>query len=375
MLINPWIKAIDRRKVSGKYRTIIIDDEEKVINENPTKDDLKGLPKYLAFITEITKLPKEKCRRYLVEFIRHWVRKNGNVPEEKDFYKNPKYPSFTLYWKIFESWNYAIRESGFIPKRGQGLSLTEEELLEKLIQWYEEHDEPPTILSFRYNTKYPHSNTYDRLGGWKLSLKILGFDTDSLVRRGIIRTVQQKGKLGVIFVVDCYKEIKGMKDLTEEDYDSPYDIISSEGTGDVKTSKFYISENRWFFSLRNENIYQIKYFYLLAFNEDFTELMYAWKIPNNDDFKDEINNGSIRISNLSFYIENMKPYEITDKIWPIFEQWLENIKKQDNSKDVIVRDAKERLRKYIENKKKNKGIYDKRNYDGYYEEQILEINL
>ncbi len=30
--------------------------------------------------------------------------------------------------------------------------------------------------------------------------------------------------------------------------------------------------------------------------------------------------------------------------------WLENIKKQDNSKEALVREAKERLRKYVNNK-------------------------
>lgn len=49
----------------------------------------------------------------------------------------------------------------------------------------------------------------------------------------------------------------------------------------------------------------------------------------------------------------MKEYEITDEIRPIFEKWLENIKKQYNSKEVLVREAKERLRKYVENKNKD----------------------
>lgn len=177
-LVNPWIRAID---VRNKYKKVIIDDEGKVINENPTKEDLRDLPKYISTTREITKLPEEKCKRYLVEFIRHWNRKNRSTPKIEDFDK--RYPSSKTYQKVFKSWNNAIKEAGLVPNhagRQTGIyTYTDEELLEYQIKWYEEYGEPPTARDFMHNLKYPNFSTYDRLRGWQLSLKILGLDIDS----------------------------------------------------------------------------------------------------------------------------------------------------------------------------------------------------
>lgn len=269
MLVNPWAETIDRRKINRKYRKIIIDDENRIISENPKKEDLKCLPIYLPTIREILKLQEDECKKYLTEFIRHWKRKNGRVPREKDFNNNSGYPSYITFVRIFKTWNNAIREAGLqLHNRGGGLLCTDEELLEHLIKWYEDRDEPPSREDFLHNSKYPSFTPYNRFGGWQNSLKILGLDTDSLVRRGIIKTNQQKARLGEIFV------------------------------------------NNFVIVIGLRTTYECN-------------------------------------------IENMKEYEITDEIRPIFEKWLENIKKQYNSKETLVREAKERLRKYVENKNKD----------------------
>lgn len=354
MLVNPWIKAIDRRKINGKYMKVIIDDENRVINENPKKEDLKYLPRYLPTIREILKLQEDECKRYLIEFIRHWKRKNGRVPREKDFNNNRRYPSYITFIRIFETWNNAIREAGLqLHNRGGGLLCTDEELLEHLIKWYEDREEPPSKEDFLYNSKYPSFTPYNRFGGWQNSLKILGLDTDSIVRRGIIKTNQQKARLGEIFVNNCYKDIIGRIDLSGKYYKSPFDGTSREGNDDVKTSKLYADYNYWSFKILNINIDKIQWLYLLAFNEDYTKLLYAWKVPK-DKLRIEVIVVVIGLrTTYEYNIENMKEYEITDEIRPIFEKWLENIKKQDNSKEALVREAKERLRKYIENKNKD----------------------
>ena len=82
-------------------------------------------------------------------------------------------------------------------------------------------------------------------------------------------------------------------------------------------------------------------------------MAYAWKLPKDKlRIEDIVVVIGLRIT-YEYNIENMKEYEITDEIRPIFEKWLENIKKQDNSKEALVREAKERLRKYVENKNKD----------------------
>jgi len=82
-------------------------------------------------------------------------------------------------------------------------------------------------------------------------------------------------------------------------------------------------------------------------------LAYAWKVPKDKlRIEDIVVVIGLRIT-YEYNIENMKEYEITDEIRPIFEKWLENIKKQDKSKEALVREAKERLRKHVENKNKD----------------------
>lgn len=340
---------------NGIQKFKIVDICGEIINDNPTEEELIALKQYVRFSKrDVIKWPDADRREYLLEFMKQFYRNEGRIPNARDFQNNPKYPSIDTYIKLFRKWNNAIKEAGLVPHHaGQQTGIytyTDEELLEYQIKWYEEYGEPPTSRDFMYNLKYPNFSTYDRLGGWQPSLKILGLDIDSLVRRGIIKTKQQKGRLGVILVVDYYKDIIGMKDITEKDYNSPYDVISSEGTGDVKTSEFCTAY--WQFHFLNVDIYEIDWFYLLAFNENYRKLLYAWKVPID---KLHIEDAVIIIGlNIAYKcnVENMNKYEITDKIQPIFEKWLEDIKNQDNSKETIVRDARERLRKYVDKNKR-----------------------
>jgi len=91
-------------------------------------------------------------------WVEHWKRKNGRVPREKDFNNNSGYPSYI-------TWNNAIREAGLqLHNRGGGLLCTDEELLEHLVKWYEDRDEPPSKEDFLYNSKYPSFTPYNRFG-------------------------------------------------------------------------------------------------------------------------------------------------------------------------------------------------------------------
>lgn len=340
---------------NGKQKHVIVDICGNIINDNPTEEELIDLKQYVRFRErDIIRWPDANRREYLLEFMKQFYRNEGIIPNTRDFQNNPKYPSIDTYIKLFRKWNNAIKEAGLVPHhagRQTGIyTYTDEELLEYQIKWYEEYGEPSTSRDFMHNLKYPNFSTYDRLGGWQPSLKILGLDIDSLVRRGIIKTKQQKGRLGVILIVDYYKDIIGMKDITEKDYNSPYDVISSEGTGDVKTSEFYAAY--WQFHFLNVDIYEIDWFYLLAFSEDYRKLLYTWKVPID---KLRIEDAVIIIGlNIAYKcnVEKMNKYEITDKIQPIFKKWLEDVKNQDNSKETVVREARERLRKYIDKNKR-----------------------
>lgn len=62
----------------------------------------------------------------------------------------------------------------------------------------------------------------------------------------------------------------------------------------------------------------------MAFNEDYSKLEYAWRITSFD-FSDE---ESLIIGVNSDYnhnVENMREFEITEKIKFIFNNWLRNI--------------------------------------------------
>lgn len=79
---------------------------------------------------------------------------------------------------------------------------------------------------------------------------------------------------------------------------------------DVKSSKLYV-EGYYRFTIRNKYKEEIELYYFLAFNKDYTKLMYCWrvsgKIVEKDSFYVEPN------SDYEFNIENMKEYDITDK--------------------------------------------------------------
>jgi len=130
-----------------------------------------------------------------------------------------------------------------------------------------------------------------------------------MVRKGIIETNDQKARLAEIFVLDHFTE--NVTDLSGENRKSFADgICPGNQIYDVKSSALYI--DYWQFNLSNSRRDDIEWFYLLGFNEDYSELQYAWRIPLLN-FKDKYSI-KIGISNdYAYNIENMKEYEITEK--------------------------------------------------------------
>lgn len=300
-------------------------------------------------------IPKENIKEYLLEFIRQFHRKEGRVPLQMDFNKNLKYPSFGIYQKVFGSWNNAIKDAGLLPNCGGGKypkKYKDEELLKNLIRFYEENGRPPSETDFTRNPKYPSFMTcVYRFGGWQKALKIVGLDTDSMVRKGIIETEDQKARLGEIFVLEYLKKIlmRQVIDLSGENKLSRCDGRYSEVNYDAKTASF--DGSHWHFALQNDNIDEIEWFYLLAFDKDYTKLPFAWRIPALDLMRD-IDKGFIHIGLNDDYnnnLENLKEYEITGKIKPIFEKWRNNLRKW--AKEEMLEYSRSKLKTYVESKK------------------------
>lgn len=108
----------------------------------------------------------------------------------------------------------------------------------------------------------------------------------------------------------------------------PYDgTCPNDEPYDVKSSKLY-EYGYWSFSLDNIDRDEIEWYYLLGFNKDYSELQHVWRIPAWDFIKD-IEKGYMHIGindNRKDNIENMKQYEITEKVMQIFKDWKDTIK-------------------------------------------------
>jgi Homing endonuclease associated repeat len=225
----------------------------RVINSNPVKEELNGLDKEQRSYQDTRKVIYYTDKE-LLNYLTDFYRKNGRVPTQKDFTNNPEYPSFQTYSNHFGSLHNA--------------------------------------------------------------LKLVGLDVDSMVKKGVLVTNNQKARLAEIKVINHFKQHP--TDLAGENPRSPCDGICPNGkTYDVKGSKLY--KGRYYnFNTKNKYREEIEIYYFLGFNEDFTELQHAWRVPG-----EMVDKGSFAIAHIcvqynSRCIESMKEYDITDRIKEIF---------------------------------------------------------
>lgn len=218
-----------------------------------------------------------------------------------------------------------LKEELYAGKYKDGRSAktyTDKQLLNYFTQFYEENGRPPKWGDFANNPEYSAPETYKkRFGGWQKALKLVGLDTESMVKKGIIETNQQKGRLAEILIIDHFE--KNPVDLAGENYLSPCDGICPNGKYyDVKSSALGKERNRWHYGTNNKYKDKIEIYYLLAFNEDYSELMYAWRMTNWEviDIGD-LYIGMNSIHNRKRTVENMKEYDITDKIRDILKKY------------------------------------------------------
>lgn len=240
------------RILDGKPRKVIVDENGKVINRNPSKDELKGLEKELRTFRDTIKYETIYTDEELLNCLRQFEKENGRVPIRDDFRSHPIYPSYMTY--------------------------------------------------------------VVRFGSWSKALKLVGLDVESMVKKGVIETNDQKARLAEMTIRDQFKEHP--IDLAGENKNSPCDGICPNGMYyDVKSSKLYIKSKNcgahWIFGINNKYKEYIEIYYLLAFSEDYSKLKYGWRIPGEITEKDYF---IVWLTYGEFTVDNMKEYDITDKL-------------------------------------------------------------
>lgn len=237
------------RLVDGKVRQVIVDENGKMINRNPTKDELKDLEREPHKDGRGRSRIKTYTNKELLDYLGQFVKENGRIPVKTDFENNPG---------------------------------------------------------------YPYSSTYQkRFGSWSNALKLVGMDQDTMVKQGNLKTTAQKARYAEIKVINHFKQHP--IDLSGENRNSSCDGICPNGkVYDVKSSKFRKKYERYEFNTGNKYREEIEIYYFLAFNEDYTKLMYAWRVPGEIVEKETFQVGLS--PGYEFNIENMEEYDITDKL-------------------------------------------------------------
>lgn len=216
------------RIIDVRPQWVVVDINGKIINKNPTKEELTGL--------------------------------------EKEQYK--------------------------MNVKNRSKKYTDNELLDILRTFYVENGRPPTQNEFNVgDQRYPCTRTYIiRFGSWSNTLKLIGMDLDTRVLQGYLDTNQEKGRYAELKVINHFLEHP--TDLAGENCLSPYDGICPNGKiYDVKSSKYY-KKSYHDFGTNNKHKEEIEIYYFLAFNEDYTILEYVWRIPGEMVEKDHFQIGT-----------------------------------------------------------------------------------
>lgn len=312
-----------KRIVNGNPKWVIVDEVGKVINKNPTREEIKDIKIWFSPSKGSIGNKKKYTKEYLIECLWESCIENERLPKIDDFTNNPKLPSYITFIRYFGSWNNALKEAGLDLNRIT--EFTKEGLLEDLLRFEKEYGRPPTIADLTDNPKYPSRATYWRVfGGLEKAKKLVGQDMDTLVRKGILLNEMYKGRLFEIFVMEHF-HTDGAIDLSGEDRSSHIDGICPEGkTYDARSTALrcinVVGNKCYTFNLDKN----AGYYYLGAFNGDYSELQHVWRVPGDFAY------GSINIGIDNSYIynlENMKQYEITEKFIPIFNNWIDRIRK------------------------------------------------
>lgn len=125
-----------------------------------------------------------KPRKIIVDRTGRIVNRDPSKEELKDLEKEPRKAQDTRKYKKY----------------------TDEELLDYLKLFYEENNRIPTVRDFLYNSEYPSFATYQiRFGGWNQALKMVGLDIDTMIKQGILQNNNYKGRLFEILINDTFE--------------------------------------------------------------------------------------------------------------------------------------------------------------------------
>ena len=132
----------------------------------------KGRPKSKPMPEGIKEYNKENLRYFFFKFIDEF----GKVPTVKEMEKTEGYPTRQAYRKVFGSWNQAMIEFGFEPRKMQ---YTDEELKKAFLSFVEKYGRIPSYKEFN-NSEYPSFWCYQqRFGSWNNAVKAYGFDPNN----------------------------------------------------------------------------------------------------------------------------------------------------------------------------------------------------
>ena len=232
-------------------------------------------------------------------------------------------------------------EKGIYKRNDICRRYTEKELLDILVQSYKDLGRPPTQLDFTGNPRYPSIRPYiNNFESFENAKKLVGLDVESMVRKGVIETVDQKRRFSEMIIRDHFEN--NPVDLAGKNKCSPWDGICPNGkTYDVKSSKFY-KEGHYVYGANNKHKEEIEIYYLLGFNEDYTRLDYGWRIPGEIVESNQFRIGLYKGPRRKFTVEGMKQYDITEKL-----------------REILVKYGYfEKIKNYIKAKEKGMTIYE-----------------
>lgn len=216
-----------------------------------------------------------------------------------------------------------LEEEPYKVKRKYLYLYTDKELLDYIRRFVKEYRRIPTARDFDNNYEYPNSSTYQkRFGSWKNALRLVGLDVESMVKNGIVENSDQKARLAEMVIKNHFKQYP--IDLAGDNKNSSCDGICPNGkTYDVKSSKLHRG-TFWSFKTKNRHKDEIEIYYFLAFNEDWTKIEYGWRVPGEIAEKDGFFVGLN--CNYEFNIENMKEYDITDRLKELTRDYTKYVK-------------------------------------------------
>jgi len=87
-----------------KAKWIIEDENGNVLNNSPSKEELKGLKEGPYKSGNSKPRPKRYTRNELSVYFNRFYEENGRVPIHSDFDNDPRYPSSFVCRKVFGSW-------------------------------------------------------------------------------------------------------------------------------------------------------------------------------------------------------------------------------------------------------------------------------